>query len=188
MARALLFATDQFRIPLMEYRFLPVIQALEVYCGTLDRDEKYISDEEFKPIKKLMYECIPPNIEPDLIKRLKTNIGYANSLSLGDRIKSLFDNLQPETTQFVCLDVDLFTDRLKLTRNYFTHYGDSKGKHLTGRALHWATEQASLLLKLVMLKSCGVPESLIQSSLRASYFRTEARRIWAEIENSLATE
>ena len=187
MARALLFAIETFPFPLMEYRFLPVVQALEVYCNS-SGSEKYIATTRFKEIQKSLTEGIPHDLPTALKEKLRTSIGFANELSLGDRIKRLLDALEPETRKFVCQKSAFFADRLKLTRNFYTHYGKSKGKHLTGKALHWATVQASLLLKLVMLKDCEIPESLIQKQLSASHFRTQGMKIWAEIENNLSGE
>ncbi len=91
--------------------------------------------------------------------------------------------IAPEVAAFVCVDPVVFGRWLKNTRNYFTHY--SGGKHLSGLALHWATVQAALLMKLAMLKECGVKDATVLAALNRSHRRCEGRRLWSEIEATL---
>lgn len=183
-ARALLFSTQAHPGPILETRFLPIIQALEVYCRALG-SEKYIPESNFRELKVKLLDIVPSDLDAGLKQKLRTSIGFANELSLNDRILQLLNSLEQNTRRFVCKDAKKFASRLKDSRNFYTHYGDSKGKELKGTALYWATEQASLLLKILMLKGCGVSESLIQEWLKQSGYHSQGMRIWAEIEKEL---
>jgi hypothetical protein len=182
-SRALFFSTHERPAPFLETRFLPIIQAIEVYCSGLG-SEKYIPDHEFKVIKKKLLDEIPDGLNDGLTQKLRTSIGFANELSLNDRIVQLINSLDPMTRHFICRDSEKFARLLKDSRNYYTHYGIPKAKALTGKDLRWATEQTSLLLKILILKECGIPESLIQEKLNESGHFKQGARIWAEIEDS----
>lgn len=185
--RALLFSSQARPAPFMETRFLPIVQALEVYCRCLKK-ERYLPKSEFKVIQNQMYDLIPDHWPESLIQKLKASIGFANELSLGDRILLLLLSLSEGIRNFICQDPEFFSRLLRDTRNHFTHYGGS-GKILEGLALHWGTEQAALLLRLLMLKDgCDIPESLIEERLNKSWHHQQGMQIWADIEKDLCSD
>lgn len=185
-ARALLFSTLANPALFLETRFLPIIQAIEVYYKSIG-SEKFIEAKEFELIKEELQQIVESKVtENGLSHKLKTNIGHSNEKGLKERVAGLLKSLDSETQCFVCQDADTFASLLTKTRNYYTHYSSSDGKKaLEGNALHWATVQAALLLKIILMKECGVSESLIREKLNQSGWHKQGMTIWAQIEASL---
>lgn len=183
-SRALLFSHLATPGAFLETRFLPVVQSLEVY-SRLTKASRYIAKSEFKELKRKLFEQLPNGLDEGLAQKLKTSIGHSNEFGLIDRIDGLINSLSQPIRSFICDDSKKFASRLTATRNYYTHYGDSSGRHLVGNELYWATEQATLLMKMLFLKDAGVSEPLLVKQLNASSKYSQGRDIWREIEVTL---
>jgi hypothetical protein len=181
-SRALFFSNTSSPAPFLESRFLPVVQALEVYCRAFV-DEKYVPDSDFVLLQETLTKSIPNDTKAELRQRLKTSIGLSNELSLGDRILARLNSLAPNVCQLVCDCPKRFTKLLKDSRNYYTHYGDVSSGVLSPGELYWATEQASLLLRILLLKDAGFTDESILNWLSQSRYRAHSKKMWSELEN-----
>jgi hypothetical protein len=72
-----------------------------------------------------------------------------------------------------------FPERVKYTRNYFTHYSKSlASKAYQGVELYYATERVRLILLLVFMLDLGVPEQLLRERCLETMANKHALTQW----------
>jgi hypothetical protein len=112
----------------MEDRFLTMAQAIEGYCR-ISKREAYLSNDEFRPIKKAMKKCIPAGYPIQFRDLAYDRIGRLNEFRLRDRLLSLFQ--QHDWLRWFLSngkdhepreqDVNEFAEVVTKTRNSLTH-------------------------------------------------------------------
>jgi hypothetical protein len=161
----------------LETRFLPMIQALEVYTRA-DEQQTYIDPQEYADIRPRIESAIPTDIDKDLRSAIIRRLEYANEYSLRTRLRRLIETLQPETVKLFCLDPKAFVGGVVDTRNYLTDYSDVPCRVLGSMDLHWATVKLRTMFSIILLKWIGLPEALICEHASRDYSLGRERRQW----------
>jgi hypothetical protein len=176
----LVFASLQRPGWFLETRFLPFVQAVEVYSRAVNPG-RIVEKREYKPIRKEPIRSIPEGTPKELRKAIVRSLGYANERTLRERFFALFKELQPQTTDLFCVDRNEFVRGIVDTRNYLTHYSCRSKPVLKGKQLHWATVKLQTMMKVLLLIRLGIPEAVVQSFLKKNYALSQERRAWREV-------
>ena len=144
----------------LEFQFLSLIMALEVYHRRMIRNEDIPSKEHEERIKQIL------NNTPDKYRDwLKEKLKYSNEPSLRKRIKEIYDILKNigYVTDLIPKKKD-FVDKVVNTRNYFVHYDQSlKDKALKGAELYWLIQKLKILVEICLLKEIGFLDTEIDN-------------------------
>jgi hypothetical protein len=176
----LLFSSIREPGAFLETRFLPIVQAAEVFARVAVPGH-VAEPAEVTRVKNAVVAAIPSNVVKPLREAIKNSLGFANELRLAQRLHALLDTLDGETIKLVCADRDKFVRGIVNTRNYFTHYTDRYDRILQSVEIHWATVKLTTLLKLVLLKRIGLPEAQLQELFHKNHRQLRDRREWKEI-------
>lgn len=167
----------------LESRFLPMIQALEVYARA-DERQTYIDPKEYAETRPRIESAIPTDIDKELRSAIVSKLQYANEYSLRTRLRQLIGTLQPETKRLFCMDDKAFIEGVIATRNYLTHYSKDSCRILKGVDLHWATVKLRTMFRLILLRWIGLPETLIRERAQADYSLERERKQWTNARES----
>jgi hypothetical protein len=162
----------------LETRFLPIIQALEVYARA-DEQQTYIDPQMYTGLLPHIKSAIPTDIDKELRLAIVGRLEYANEYSLRTRLRRLIGTMDSKTVKLFCSNASTFVGGVVDTRNYLTHYSDVPCHVLGGMDLHWATVKLRTMFSILLLKWIGLPETLIYKRARADYSLGTERREWA---------
>ena len=176
----LLFSSIREPGAFLETRFLPIVQAAEVFARVAVPGH-IAEPAEFTRVKNAVVSAIPSNVAKPLRDAIKNSLGFANELRLAQRLHALLDTLDGETIKLVCADRDKFVRGIVNTRNYFTHYTDRYDRVLQSVEIHWATIKLTTLLKLLLLKRIGLPEGQLRELFQNNHRQSTDRREWRDI-------
>jgi hypothetical protein len=127
------------------------MQALETYHARRLKSE-IISNEKHKSRLKEIQKACPKEYKQWICDRL----GNSNSKTLRMRLTDLMNRYRKLLKPIVS-DFAWFNQKIRDTRNYFTHYNpDAQQNALDGAALLWNVERLSVLLKACLLKDLGL--------------------------------
>ncbi len=147
----------------MEFQFLSLIMALEVYHRRLIGNEDISTEEHEERVKQIL------NNTPDKYREwLKEKLKYSNEPSLRKRIKEIYDMLKNigYVTDLIPKKKD-FVDDVVNTRNYFVHYDQSlKNKALKGTKLYRLIQKLKVLVEICLLKEIGFLDTGIDNIYR----------------------
>jgi len=167
----------------LETRFLPMIQALEVYARA-DKQQTYVDPKEYGETLPRIESEIPIDIDKELRSAIIRKLQYANEYSLRTRLRRIIETLQPETVKLFCKDAEAFVGGVVDTRNYLTHYSKDSYRVLQGIDLHWATVKLRTMFSLILLRWIGLPETLIRERAQADYSLGRERKQWTNARES----
>lgn len=173
----LYFSTIREPAPFIESRFLPLVQAIEVYARAL-APGRIVPKAEYKKIRRELVNAIPDGISEELREAIEGSLAYANEPRLKQRFDALLNGLESETVQLFCRNRTDFVRAVVDTRNFFTHYSQ-RYEVLQDRELHWATQKLRVMLDVLLLKRLGIPENVIQTSFRTNHRLAAERAAWA---------
>jgi len=150
----------------IEFQFLSLIQALEIYSRVIHVG-KYMTVQEYEPIKQKLVDSLPQNVDKDWKQSfIAGKIDYGNEFSLNKRLKQILADLEPDTVKLVCNKPAAFSKKVADTRNYYTHYSDKlKEAAASGPHLYWLSQRLRILLMIVLLKELGIHEPLIRTQI-----------------------
>jgi hypothetical protein len=173
----LLFSSIYEPAPFQETRFLPIVQAAEVFarasCPPPESDKA-----EFGRVRKVLQNAIPDDTPSPIREAFVDNLSYAGEPRLKHRLKSLTDCLEQETVELFCVNPDEFIRGIVDTRNFFTHYSSRYKRVLKGIELHWATLKVTTMLKILLLKRMGIPDSDLRTIFKKNYLLHRERQAW----------
>ena len=174
-----LFLDARYRPRLtVDSQFLLLAQSIEAF-GRATVGGEYVSEEEFKPIRKALTEAIPPTVELGHREALKNRIRYGYQHSLRKRIETLFGTLKPLTAAIVCANQEAFVEKVVNMRHYLSHRTDELRELATdGADLYWTCEQLMLLLRLLLLKHFGLEEDMIVDRLQKGHRTSQVIAKW----------
>lgn len=96
-------------------------------------------------------------------KRLAPKCSPKKRIGLADCITEVLDVFESRTQRRLFKASTGFKDRIRHTRNYFTHYSkDKAAKAYRGNELRRATARVRLLLTLAFMKDLGVDEKVLR--------------------------
>ena len=149
-----------------ELRFLYLIQAVEGLHRAIYKDDKYMTDEEYRKeggLYETFIKVIPDSISPDFKQSLKDGkLYYANEYSLKKRLKEMLDDtyidiINIRKTIVKKEELDGFIDKIVKTRNYYVHQDkELKDKILKGEELERAIEALKASTEIVLISEMGI--------------------------------
>lgn len=153
--------------------FLFLAQALEVYHRTSPNfDNQTQSMAAFRARKKIIIDKVPEEKE-----WLTEKLAHANEKTLAQRLDELMLLHKNEVNQFID-DTREFSDRIRHTRNHYTHYGTKeKGmeKVAKGGQLMDLSAKMKTLLELCIFSDLGISgepiNRMIQHLKQRQYFQ-----------------
>ena len=155
-------------------RFLTLMQALEIFhrrvCGG-----KYLSQEDYKPIREALIKAIPDNLEPDPKQNLVSKIGSGNEFPLKMRLKKLL-NYSPFKYFWIIAkyesgEPEEFIGKLVNTRNYYTHFNESPKKPIfSDKELYRINSELRVILRVFLLNEIDSKGLYASSNIFSSFF------------------
>lgn len=176
----LVFSSLQKPGRFLETRFLPFVQAVEVLCRAVEPGQ-IVDKRVYGPIRKEIIRSIPEDTPEELREAIVRSLGYANERTLRERFVAILGGLKPETTELFCVNPTDFVRGVVETRNYLTHYSGRSESVLRGMQLHWATVKLQTMMRVLLLKRLGIPESGLLSLLKKNHGLSNERRTWQEV-------
>ena len=174
---SLFFSTVRYPGRNLESRFLPLVQALEVYSRAVDQ-RTIVDKAHFRPVRKQLMAAIPSDIRDDLRDAITRSLGFANERTLRERFSSLVECLSDDTKNLFCVDANEFIKGVVNTRNHLTHYSKHSKFVLKGMALHWASLKIQTMMKILLLLRLGIPEAKLCSLIGENYQLGNERKAW----------
>ena len=166
--------------PHMEERFLPFVQAVEVFSRVVAPGE-FIPKEEYRKIRREIELAIPESLCDELKDSIKRSISHSNGPTLRERFHSLFSSMCSETVDLICSNPNDFVSGIVDTRNHLTHYGERKKTVLRGRGLHWATCKLQVMMKILLFLHVGVPEDVTRKIFKENHNLAKDRENWRPV-------
>ena len=146
----------------IEFQFLTLIQALESYHRTQGMD-KYVSDEEYPPIRDALIAAIPKTLAQDFRAALKSRLKYGNEHSLRKRLEMTLGLVPTKLRQEITESNLLFVEQIVQTRNYLTHRDESQKEHVLNlRGMFNASSALRLLIAVLLLCEVGLPADRLE--------------------------
>jgi hypothetical protein len=176
----LLFSSLQRPGKFLETRFMPFVQAIEVYSRVTNSGH-IVEKAIYKPIRESVINSIPKSAPSELHEAIVKSLSYANERTLRERILALIHALEPETRALFCIDAQNFAKGVVDTRNFYTHYSSDPKKALDDLPLHWATIKLQTMMKILLLIKIGIPESEVRTIIQSNYHLNNDRRSWSEL-------
>jgi hypothetical protein len=164
----------------LETRFLPIVQAAEVF-GRAVIPGRVVSETEFRRLRRSVVKSIPKEAPREIRKAITDKLAFANELSLAQRLLALIDQLEANTVSLFCKDRNQFVRGIVDTRNFLTHYTYRYKRILQKGEMHWATVKLMGMLRILILKRLGVPEAQIQAILRRHHRVTLEIKEWENV-------
>ncbi|MFM2315567.1 MAG: hypothetical protein RLZZ04_4845 [Cyanobacteriota bacterium] len=159
-------ATLSIDLGYSEFRFLNYAQALEalhrrVFGG------KYLTDEEYQPVCKIITNSIPKSVETSHRDSLKGRIKYGHEFSQRKRIKLLLDEVWEDCLDEYIDNKDVFIDKVINTRNYLIHYDSvSERQAAKGAEIFYIAEQLKIILIAHILLQLGIPKEIVYRDIK----------------------
>jgi len=147
----LLFYTNRSFI---EHKFLSIAQSLETLHSILF-DNQYLPKDQFKAQKKIVLEAVPP----DLVEWVEMALGSSNYKRFALKISELLDYKKDILCELID-DMDLFSRRIKDTRNEFVHHNKQK-KTFRKNELPSAIAVMIMVFEVYLLGIIGFPDEKV---------------------------
>jgi len=168
-------ATMSVNLGYAEFSLLNYAQSLESLHRRMFGG-KYVSAEEFKPIRKAITESLPDELNDDLRQSLSTRIRYGNEFSQKTRIAALLDEVWEDCLENFIVDKEGFVKRVVDTRNYLIHFDPSLSpKVASGTEIFYLGEKLKIILIANIFIQLGMPRekvvSLINSFSEFNYLK-----------------
>jgi hypothetical protein len=176
----LLFSTLREPGAFLESRFLPLVQAVEVFAHC-SHPESVVPKSEYNQLRDLLLSHLPDDVSQALADGIRGALAFGNMPRLKLQVGRLIESLNPQTQELFCVNRDEFIRGIVDTRNYLTHYSNRYDRVLQGAQLHWATVKLKLLLDILLLKRIGLTETLIQQGFRTNHRFSGERTVWKEV-------
>ncbi len=170
----LLAATFYGRQTLAIFHFLATTQVIDGFHRNLWGGGTYVPEDQYPSVVKTVYDAIsaiPFKVSDDHREKLYSQIRFGNDYALRKRLKELLDWVGPNLQGIITRSPGKFVSKIIATRNQLTHYGDEFEKDaLSGADVYYAFVKLQVLVTIILLKSIGVPETLLVSSLSRNRF------------------
>jgi hypothetical protein len=157
----------------IENKFLALVQVLESFHRSKFDKIKYLTEEHKEKLHHIL-EATPVEYKDWLEKKLQ----HSHEPSLDERLQELLQKTKEIMIPIIAVPEDFF-QKVKKTRNYLTHYGDSlKDKSFSGDDLARATQILYFMVKACLLSelTCTTArcEELLSRNGKYQYLKTLA--------------
>ena len=144
-----------------ENSFLNTIQAVETFHRRTRKNSVLDKNEH-----KQRIEGILKSVNAEDAQWLKEKLMFSNEPSLHQRLEDLIKSYEMPLLVKIIGDKQAFIQRVKWSRNYYTHYDSSNEKKaLTDSELFYENEKLKILLKTCLLKEIGFDEDKINEAM-----------------------
>jgi hypothetical protein len=176
----LLFSSIREPGAFLETRFLPIVQATEVFARAVLTGQ-IVEAAEYKRIRRNIVASIPADVPERLRESIVASLAFANEPRLADRLSTLAATVDAETAKLFCNDPREYIRGIVNTRNFFTHYTSRYDRILQGIEIHWATLKLTTMLRVLILKRLGLPEPQLLEMFRVCPQATHERQSWKDL-------
>lgn len=156
-------------------QFLAIAHALEVYYNCVIK-ETYLSETDYEQKVKepLVKEIDKLQINGGLKDSLKNKLKYGNEKSLFNKLKAIYKRKE-ELCKQLGIDEALL-EKIKNTRNYFTHYTEDKNNILSWEETAKTVIKLKAVLELFILEEIGLNNGV--SDRFVNYYKNTYRKIF----------
>lgn len=155
-------------------RFFHFAGCLEAFHRDVLHEQtgKFLPRVEYKNVVNILLDQLPADIPLALEEAMRSSLSHANDHSFGERISALFSSLEEPTRLNLTTEADRFLTVIKNSRNKLAHISDNTSKEVfKGREIAHANLSIRAWLTILLLRECGVAESLILEKMKAmNYF------------------
>lgn len=139
-------------------------QALEVYHRSLPT--RFSSSIESKSNIKQRLERLTAGLSKADAKWLRAALAFSNQLTLNMRLMEIFREKRKFLGEFLAPE-ELFAERIRHTRNHFTHWGEKKGRNVVSdEEMFPLIHQLRVVLKVCFLSDIGMPDHIVNRLVR----------------------
>lgn len=150
--------------PVQDARFFHFAGCLEAFHREVVQADagKFLPREEYREITKSLLNHLPPTVQEPLREAMRSALSHANDRSFAERTEALFNSLEAETQRQLADEPQRFLAAIKRSRNKIAHVAEATpGETFQGKEFAHANISIRGWLTILMLKECGVSESLI---------------------------
>ena len=154
--------------PMQDARFLHFAGCLEAFHREVVQADvgKFMPKSEYRALVQSVLEQMPSTVCPELRDSMRSSLSHANSHSFSERIDALFGELELETQIQLTKEPKRFLAAIKHSRNKLAHVSEEMpGETFEGREYAHANLCIRAWLQTLILKRCGIPESLIRNRM-----------------------
>ncbi len=159
----------------LEHAYLNAIYSLETFSRYVLQHHYYYDKAEFESKYKtplmahIEKEYREVSNEAFLIG-LKNAIKYSNEMSLRAIVRSILNGHSRLIDQLFEYEVSKFTNKIVLTRNWYTHYNPEDENHAAkDYELHILLNKVRILFEVCLFKHIGMPDDTIITTLKSTY-------------------
>jgi hypothetical protein len=159
--------------PAQDARLFHFAGCLEAFHREVVQREigKYLPKAEYRRIVTGLLDHLPEALTPALKESMRASLSHANDYSFAERITALFNGLEPETRRELADEPERFLAALKRSRNKLAHVTEgTDGETFEGRQFAHANVSLRAWLTILILRECGISESLVLARMRAADF------------------
>lgn len=168
LATNVFFGSQLLESPVLNVKFLAIIQAAESYHRSLGMGVYMKQDEYDAAITEFDFH-MPTGIQGDHRESLKNRLRYGNEYSLRKRLTEMLNRIPDDARGRIAGDVSKFVAKVVDTRNYFTHYDHaSENNALKGKDAFVASERLRILVVANLLHDLGIKDETLLSVLERS--------------------
>ena len=158
---------------LLEDKFLSYSKAIEsAHRENTSVPSKFIDDFKYKELVDKMLLAVKDDIDSDLKNKLQSTLKYANEFGFQRRIKEVLKNIPEELQPFILLGLSIskFADRIRINRDYYTHFGDYSDFLFEPRQLIYTNKSLKLIVLWMIFDEIGISNEVLIRALEEDYF------------------
>jgi len=145
----------------IDLQFLCLIYALETYHRNIHGGH-FRSESQYHPIKRIITNAIPSDLETDFKDSLKSKIRYGYEYSLRKRLRDILEQHE-DIFQELIGNKKQFINDVVFTRNYLTHHDKSDEKKAKkDTELYYLFQKVKLILVACFLTEIGMDKEMIK--------------------------
>lgn len=139
-------------------------QALEVYHRSLP--DKFSATVESKADFKVRVKRMTAGLPKSDAKWLQGALVFLNQPTLNTRLMEIFREKRKFLGSFLAPE-EVFAERVRHTRNHFTHWGEKKGRNVVpDEEMFPFMHQLRVVLKVCFLSDIGIPDHIVSGMVR----------------------
>lgn len=164
----------------LDTQFLNITQSAELYHRT-QYHETLLSKSDFKEFRDSVSQCVPEKYRIWFDEQVR----FSNDATLTQRLTHLFDS-SSDVMNKLFADRDSFVQKVKNTRNYFTHYSpDIKAKAATDVELLVLTRALYIMMLRLVLMELGFSAeqcvNILTNNRLFQYLQSEIGTIYEDV-------
>lgn len=161
-----------------ESKFLNYAKSIESFHrNTSGNTGKFVSDEEYEPLKNAMLDSLPSDIDVSFKQKLESTLKYAHHHGFERRIREIFKSIDGELFKMIFdsnRHMRKFAENMTRTRDYYTHYGDKPVILFKDWGLFFANIRLHVILFFHFCKQLGISDEIIRTSIEEDYQLTHS--------------